>query len=183
MELLFILIIIIAAVLALLAVENVVGTNMTLATNSPPDMVSHRQIGGSINVSIDRFTMAASASALSTYHCARLPREAVIVRAEIYQETGAADIDDLDFGELNALGGAGFDAALGEAIDTAAAAGWFDLLNSVAAADFGKELWELLGYASRTAAPAQIDLACSLDAALTANATNCVVRIEWTGNN
>jgi len=162
-----------------MAVENVVGTQMTKLTSTPLQKVDSSHLNGRVLVATDDFVMAASASATSTYHCAQLPREAVLLEAWLYVETGAADPDDMDFGELSPHT-AGADAALGTGIDSAAAAGWLDLLNNIGADDYGDELWDLLGYSSRDDAPALINLGISLDAANEATATDCAVRIYYT---
>jgi len=159
----------------LFATEAVTADNLTLLTASPKTQLDASRHNGRLRISADNFTIANGVTTGSTYTCHRLPRDAVIWDLQLFIETAAVDIADLDFGCSND------DDALVDGYDTNATGGWHDLWGhgTVTAAEMGKPLWELCGYSNREDAPAMIDLLYTTRDTADA-ASECCSRILWT---
>jgi hypothetical protein len=154
-----------------MAVENVVATPLTGIDAQPKVVADASVFGGRLLIATGIVQMAKDASATSTYKMLRMPKNAVIHELE-YLCDNADSPGDADFGEV----GTDYAAALNEAEDMAHGA-WTDiLLDDVAIADRGKELWELLGYTNEEDAPAQIDLGWTITDTNDTAATNLIVR-------
>lgn len=118
----------------------------------------HKLAGGRVHSWLEQITIAVTDEATSTYQVARLPKEAVLLPASSY-ETSAAITGDIDFGDSSNPDG------LIDAGDPSADAQTFlnDWTAFVDGAAMGQPLWKVLGYASASAAPAQIDLYVTLN--------------------
>lgn len=126
----------------------------------PQDIVGAEYAGGRVYSFLDRITIAVTDEANSKYYIARLPKDAVLLPATLYRTTaevtGTFDMGDSfnpDGLIAGSAGAANTTSTLGAPVSTT----WVPT-----AADWGKPLWELLGYASKAAAPAQIDLYVTL---------------------
>lgn len=135
----------------------------------------HRFAGGRVHSWTEKFTIAIGDEATSTYTIARLPREAVILPTTSF-EPDAAITGDIDMGDSGNPDG------LMDGMDPSADTqlffnDWTAGLNS----NGGKALWDLLGYASREAAPAQIDIYVTLNTSTQATAAAvCLVNFQYT---
>lgn len=129
-----------------MAVEDRIGPKYMAATLGDPTndgRADHRYAGSKTHASYETLTIVVGDEADSTYMLARLPREAVIMPGSRLRTT-VAITGTFDLGDATNPDG---------------------LLDGVAGAattdyplPYGSPLWSLLGYASREAAPAQIDL-------------------------
>lgn len=123
------------------------GNNFT-KTRVPKDMVDVSNWHGRVRLMSDVIEVPITA-ANDTISVAKLPSNAVLLPiSTVYFDD--LDIADMDFGGVNDPDG------LAAAIDMATAAGNSSLMTAVAIENYGKKLWELLGY---TADPkTQLDL-------------------------
>lgn len=115
-----------------------------------------RYAGGRIHSSLEVVTITVTDEATSTYACARLPREAVILPTSLLH-VGDAVTGTIDIGDEENPDGL-LDGYAGTADTTLTWPEW----DAGAVANTGQPLWELLGYASREAAPAQVDIYVTL---------------------
>lgn len=139
----------------------------------PQDLPKVSLNGGRKRVAMDRVAVTSGDSVNSTYYLARLPATAVLMPTESC------------YVEFEAFGGTStIDIGSSETVDflldggDPSSAGRLDIGPSVN--DAGKELWELAGYASRNAAPAEIDIFMTLLTAAATNTANLVAVFEYT---
>lgn len=166
-----------------MAVVNLTGTNMTNVVATPPVKVESKDQGGRVRVAREVITLTSGDSILSTYHFARLPKEAKLLRITGDADGTATCATGMDVGEL-VPNASGADALLGESIGLTTALKGINLMHKITgtSADVSDglvELWEILGYASREAAPALIDLAISLDAAIATGNSDMLITTEY----
>lgn len=126
----------------------------------PQDLASNAYSGGRIQSSLERVTIVVTDEATSTYSVGRLPKDAVLLPTTAIR-VAAAVTGTIDMGDANDPDGL-IDGYAGTAnttvpLGTPAATSWVPTV-----ADIGKPLWELLGYATRDAAPADIDIYITL---------------------
>lgn len=131
-----------------------------------------RYAGGRIHSSLEVVTITIEDEATSTYACARLPREAVILPTSLLH-VGAAVTGTIDIGDSGNPDSL-LDGYAGTADTTLTWPEW----DAGAVANTGQPLWQLLGYASREAAPAQVDLFVTLVGATQATA-DAVIAINF----
>lgn len=127
-----------------MAVETVYGTYVTKKLLNPtngltqfPDVMNN---GGRVRNVSDTVELPASADIGSKVYLAYLPSDCVILpQSEI-------NFDDLGTGVTLNIGDKNDDDALATAIDVSTAAGKSTVLEAVDIANYGKKLWQLLGY-------------------------------------
>ena len=166
-----------------MAVVNVDGPLYMTAVKGDPvndGRADFRVAGARIMASTERFTVTVGDEVTSTYSVGRVPRDAVLVEGCTVRIDGAAVTGTFDLG---AAGAAHVDKLLdgvaGAVNTTYPFAPGFGGVPTTA--DAGKPLWELLGFASRSAAPQMIDLLVTLvgSTQATANARG-LVTIKYT---
>jgi hypothetical protein len=133
-------------------------TGINSATNS--DLAKNEYAGGRVHSFLETITVDVGDEATSTYTLAVLPREAVLLPTTVMRFDGTVT-GTMDVGDVSNPDGLvdGYACSANTTV-------WYGAPASTSwvpgAADMGKPLWQLLGYASRTAAPAQIELYATL---------------------
>lgn len=117
------------------------------------DFADNRQAGGKVHNWLEKFTVAVGSVAGDLYYIAKLPKEAVILPTSHFRNDGAVVTGTLDVGDVSNPDGL-IDGVSGTANTTVNFEGW----TAGTYANAGKALWEVLGYATAEAAPAQIEI-------------------------
>ena len=148
---------------------------MTNIANTTPARPAPSSLGGGrVHVWMDTVEVTAAASVGSLYYMARLPSNAVILpQSNVYWDDMGTGGATLDIGDANYADGLATDIA----IDTSAGSSAF--LEAEGIQNYGKMLWELLGYAADPGGT--IDIALKLATAAASAGGTLTVAILYTG--
>lgn len=143
-----------------MAVVNLNGPLYMTAVKGDPvtnGRADNRYAGGRVHSSVEKVTVTIGDQATSTYTIGRLPKNAVLLPFSSYE------FSDVLTGSFS-LGDATYPTGLINAGASTADSQFF-FNDWTAALNSGgiKPLWQLLGYATEAAAPAQIDLIVTLN--------------------
>lgn len=137
------------------------GANYTKTRDGSREMINVANWHGRVRVMSDHIALvAASVGAGDTVYVAKLPSHAVLLPESTFYFDALTGASDVDFGDANDPNG------LADAINMTSA-GSASAMEQVDIANYGKRLWELLGY---SADPGGIlNLYLTLNTDLTAN--------------
>jgi len=137
---------------------------------TPPTLGDHRKVNGDVHVLIDKVVAAASDAVDDKLYAFKLRSNAIILPSStVYHEAAGTSVT-VNIGDDNDPDG------IASLVDVASA-GSFSVLEAVAVDDYGKELWELLGYSEDP--KALIDVYYTIKGASTGAETSFVHEIYF----